>query len=130
MLTEIAHISGPALRWAAAKASNMDAYVENGLVLVRKAGVKDPRSPYINSMVYEPDLSWQQGGEIIAALQIEFARVGTNYWRATIRRAGLRMVTGFGHDHLTAAVRAYCALMHGNEMDVPENVMMATEAAV
>lgn len=124
---KVSKLIGAALDWAVARAEEGEelaegwhphTFVYQGQVLLR-------------STPYEPSVSWEQAGPIIAREQIGAVPTGdAAKWRAhkwDDTRLDLWPVT-YGPTSLIAAMRCYVASKLGDEIEVPDELAKGTEA--
>lgn len=109
---------GPALDWAVAKCEGLESYASAYLV--------DDELVYLDEAsesTWEPSIYWGQGGPIIEREKISVQwdpRV--NEWVAV---AGHEVIIGLGPTPLIAAMRCYVASRLGDEIEIPEELIMS-----
>jgi hypothetical protein len=118
-------LTGAALRWAVAKAEELDVYIpaydETPWLQVRRDGIVFV-CPH-----FEKD--WEHGGPILDREGIAVRRVKDRTWRADFSDAVLNVdrsayvyLQHQGPTPLIAAMRCYIASKLGNEADIPEEL--------
>jgi hypothetical protein len=112
MKIKATELTGAALDWAAAKA---DGWSNEGLEDIA-GGDRFPEHDF--------STNWAQGGPIIAREEIMFHAGETQRIAAYFRRTGTSGVRVEGDTHLIAAMRCFVAGALGDEVDVPQMVVL------
>jgi Protein of unknown function (DUF2591) len=104
-------LTGPALRWAVARASGLEL-----LVIGRQLFTRTDEG---DEELWEPDAKWHQGGPIIEREQICLSYMDNfNAWHAQIGDEA--EYNAYAITPLVAAMRCYVASKLGDSVDVPE----------
>ncbi len=114
MKINTSELTGAALDWAVAKITNPEWGEEGWLVHCTY--------PDDDGWVYRPSTDWVQGGAIIERERVELEHDGYAWW------ARIKADDDYtGPTPLIAAMRCYVAFHLGDEVDVPDELILLGE---
>lgn len=81
---------------------------------------------YANSQRYSVSTIWQQGGLFLNEWKMAISWAGDVCMASFIENG--KQYIGMGIDVLSASIRAKLSFLHGDYMDIPDNIYEATKA--
>ena len=118
MKIKTSELTGAALDWAVVKCEGIERIDQLG-----GAWIEDPSDPYFN-IRYQPSTDWSQGGPIMEREKLDFEWVAADRCRAKYEWLDEPFAEGFGPTPLIAAMRCYVTIKLGDEVDVPEEILL------
>ena len=115
-------LTGAALDWAVAKCEAHDWFLTtpgNHLCVWKACPLTGEQE---SSISYRPSTNWAQGGPIIERESIAIDTNVGSFWYAYKRPCEISQ-RQVGPTPLIAAMRCYCALKLGDEVDVPKGLL-------
>lgn len=128
MKIKVSELTGDALDYLVAKANGWVNYptdsIERGQVWHMDAK-NAPYGPVTSREAFRPSTDWAQGGPIIERELLLVDYKGKGLWFSFDNKRG--SVTGEGETPLEAAMRCYVASKLGDEVNVPDELAIASK---
>lgn len=120
MKVKVSELTGVALNWAAAKADNQQVMLRQTPKRLLLADADDWE------LRYAPSTNWSQGGPIIEreVLDLAYEYGGREGWSAWRNDESVSESVQSGPTPLIAAMRCFVASKLGDEVDVPEELLL------
>lgn len=124
MKIKTSELTGIALDWLVAKCEGKVEQGVYGTPELLGSGLHLHYCDVLLSHPYSPSTDWAEGGPIIESNEIELKSVEEGLWQASNIFDDMEWHYFVGYSPLGAAMRCHVAYKLGNEVDIPEELLL------
>ena len=124
MKIKTSELTGAALNWAVAKCEGKVEQDVYGSPELLESGLHLHYCDVLLSHPYSPSTDWAEGGPLIQMYEIDLKVVEEGMWQASNYFNDLAIHRFVGYSPLEAAMRCYVAFKLGDEVDIPDELLL------